>query len=256
MPSILEVNDLAKYFGGVRALDGVTLSVPERSVVGLIGPNGSGKTTLFNVVTGFYEPTRGEVLFRNNDGSMERVDGLNPNEVFLKGVVRTFQVPRLFTSLTVLENVLVTPPVQIGERVLDAPFKSRWEKQERELARKAVELLKRFGMGDYVFSRVTELSVAHIKLLETIRGLMTSAKLYLLDEPAAGVDYGVARELFNYIRGLREEGLTFLIVEHRLDVLMDYVDYVYVLHNGRLLSEGRPSEVVSDPKVIEAYIGG
>ncbi len=256
MPNILEVRDLAKYFGGVRALDGVTISVPEKSIVGLIGPNGSGKTTLFNVVTGFYEPTRGEVLLRDDDGSVERIDGLNPNEVFLKGVVRTFQVPRLFTSLTVLENVLVTPPVQIGERVLDAPFKSRWEKQERELARKAVGLLKRFGMGDYVYSRVTELSVAHIKLLETIRGLMTSATLYLLDEPAAGVDYGVARELFNYIRGLREEGLTFFIVEHRLDVLMDYVDYVYVLHNGKLLSEGKPSEVVNDPKVIEAYIGG
>jgi len=257
VPNILEARDLAKYFGGVRALDGVTLSVPEKSIVGLIGPNGSGKTTLFNVVTGFYEPTRGEVLLKdNNSGSMERIDGLNPNEVFLKGVVRTFQVPRLFTSLTVLENVLVTPPVQIGERVLDAPFKSRWEKQERELARKAVWLLKKFGLGDYIYSRVTELSVAHVKLLETIRGLMTNARLYLLDEPAAGVDYGVARELFNYIRGLREEGLTFLIVEHRLDVLMDYVDYVYVLHNGKLLSEGKPSEVVNDPKVVEAYIGG
>ena len=249
---ILEVKDVAKYFGGVKALDGVTLSVPRGGMIGLIGPNGSGKTTLFNVVTGFYVPTRGEVWFEG-----ERIDGLNPNEVYLKGIVRTFQIPRLFPSLTVLENVMLTPPNQIGERPLYAPMRSKWEGQEKELARKAVRLLKRFGLGDYVHANVSELSAAHIKLLETIRGLMTDAKLYLLDEPAAGVAYDMAKEMFTFIRKLRdEEGLTFFIIEHRLEVLMEFVDYVYVLHNGKLLAEGRPDEVVQNKAVIEAYLGG
>ncbi len=255
MRAVLEVRDVAKYFGGVKALDGVSLEVPETGLVGLIGPNGSGKTTLFNVVTGFYVPDKGEVLLRESD-DLVRIDGLNPNEVFKKGVVRTFQIPRLFNSLTVLENLLVTPLGQRGESLVRALLRGSWSGQERELARKAVELLKMFDMLHYANSKVSELSVAHIKMLETIRGLMTPAKLYLLDEPAAGVDYSTARKLFTYVRKLRDErGLTFLVIEHRLEILMEYVDYVYVLHNGKLLSEGKPQEVVSDPKVVEAYIG-
>jgi len=252
MRNILEVKDVAKHFGGVKALDGVTLEIPEKGVIGLIGPNGSGKTTLFNVISGFYIPTRGEVWYNG-----ERIDGLNPNEVFLKGIVRTFQIPRLFNSLTLLENVILTPLHQEGERILKAPIKSAWEKQEIQLAEKAVHLLKKFGLVDLIDAKVSELSAAHMKMVETIRGLITEARLYLLDEPAAGVAYTTARELFSFITKLREEeGLTFFIIEHRLEVLMDFVDYVYVLHNGKLLSQGKPGEVINDPKVIEAYLGG
>ncbi len=255
MSNVLEVRDVAKYFGGVRALDGVSLSVPEKGLIGLIGPNGSGKTTLFNVITGFYVPDKGSVWFKESE-DMVRIDGLNPNEVFRRGIVRTFQIPRLFNSLTVLENLLVTPPGQKGESITKALFIKSWSDEEREFARRAINLLRLFGMSRYVDSKIYELSAAHIKMLETMRGLMTPAKLYLLDEPAAGVDYPVARELFTYVRRLREEQeLTFLIIEHRLEILMEFVDYVYVLHNGKLLSEGRPQEVISDPKVIEAYIG-
>ncbi|MEO3993985.1 MAG: ABC transporter ATP-binding protein [Desulfurococcaceae archaeon TW002] len=252
---ILEVRDVAKYFGGVKALDGVSLVVPERGLIGLIGPNGSGKTTLFNVITGFYVPDRGSVLFRESN-DLIRIDGLNPNEVFKKGIVRTFQIPRLFNSLTVLENLLVTPLGQKGEKPVSALFRNSWSAQEKALAKKAIELLKTFNMLHYANSKISELSAAHIKMLETIRGLMTPAKLYLLDEPTAGVDYLMAKELFTYVRRLRDEhNLTFFIIEHRLEILMEYVDYVYVLHNGKLLSEGKPQEVISDPKVIEAYIG-
>ncbi|MEM0334923.1 MAG: ABC transporter ATP-binding protein [Thermofilum sp.] len=255
MASILEVVEVSKRFGGIVALDGVTLSVPERGVVGLIGPNGSGKTTLFNVVTGFYTPDKGEVLYRGENG-VERIHGLNPNEVFAKGIVRTFQIPRLFRSLTVLENLLVTPQGQSGENPFLSLSKRRWENQERELARRALSLLKRFGLLNYANKKVSELSAAHMKLVETIRGLMTPARLYLLDEPAAGVEAAAAHELFRLVRELREtEGLTFFIVEHRIEILTKYVDYVYVLHNGRLLAEGKPEEVVSNPKVVEAYIG-
>ncbi len=255
MSTVLEVRDVAKYFGGIRALDGITLSVPEKGLIGLIGPNGSGKTTLFNVVTGFYVPDRGSVWFRDSGGTW-RIDGLNPNEVFRKGIVRTFQTPRLFKSLTVLENLLLTPIGQKGEDITRVFYEKTWRDQELELARKAVKLLKTFNMLQYANLMASELSVAHMKMLETMRGLMTPATLYLLDEPAAGVDYPQARELFSYVKRLRnEQGLSFLIIEHRIEILMEFVDYVYVLHNGRLLCEGKPQEVVSDPRVIEAYIG-
>lgn len=256
MASILEVVEVSKRFGGITALDEVTLSVPEKGIVGLIGPNGSGKTTLFNVVTGFHTPDKGEVLYKGQNG-VERIHGLNPNEVFAKGIVRTFQIPRLFRSLTVLENLMVTPLGQVGESPFSALAKRKWESQERELAGRALSLLRRFGLSAYANRKVSELSAAHMKLVETIRGLMTPARLYLLDEPAAGVEAAAAHELFRLVRGLREtEGLTFFIIEHRIEILMKYVDYVYVLHNGKLLAEGRPEEVVSNPKVVEAYIGG
>jgi branched-chain amino acid transport system ATP-binding protein len=251
MTVMLEVEKVAKYFGGVKALDGVSLNVKRGSIIGLIGPNGSGKTTLFNVITGFYEPTKGEVWFEG-----ERIDGLNPNEIYKKGIVRTFQIPKLFQSLSVLENVLLTPPNQLGEKPFVAPFRKKWSEQEVILAKRAVDLLNMFDLKPYVRSKVSELSAAHIKLLETIRGIMGNAKLLLLDEPAAGVAYTTAKEMFEFIVRLRNEaGLTFFIIEHRLEVLMDYVEYVYVLHNGKLLSEGKPEEVMQDKKVIEAYIG-
>jgi branched-chain amino acid transport system ATP-binding protein len=252
--NILEVNSVTKTFGGIVALQDVSINVPERGVIGLIGPNGSGKTTLFNVVSGFYVPDKGEVWYHNG-GSSERIDGLNPNEVFAKGIVRTFQIPRLFKSLTVLENLLLTPYGQKGEHPLKAINPETWQEEEKALAKKAIELLKRFGLVEYAHVKVSELSGAHMKLVETIRGLMTPARVFLLDEPAAGVEATAAHNLFRLVRELNANGYTFLIVEHRIEVLMQYVDYVYVLHNGQLLAEGKPDEVVSDKRVIEAYIG-
>jgi len=252
MDPILRVQGVSKRFGGVEALKDVSLEVKRGSITGLIGPNGSGKSTLFNVITGFYKPDSGSVYFEG-----KRIDGLNPNEIYNMGIARTFQIPRLFGSLTILENMMLSPKGQRGESLVRAPFKKVWLDEEIQLANEVKNLLKEFDMDGLYKVYASELSGGHIKMVETSKGILGRAKLILLDEPTAGVHYAVGRNLFEYINYLRKSrDLTFFIVEHRIELLFDYVDYVYVLHMGRVLSQGTPDEVASDPKVIEAYIGG
>ncbi|MCX8170959.1 MAG: ABC transporter ATP-binding protein [Candidatus Bathyarchaeota archaeon] len=252
MNSILEVRKVSKRFGGVEALKDVSLNVERESITGLIGPNGSGKSTLFNVITGFYKPDSGSVYFEG-----KRIDGLNPNEIYSMGIARTFQIPRLFASLTTLENMMLSPKGQKGENLLKAPLRKTWIKEESEIANEVKNLLKEFDMDGLHKMPASGLSGGHVKMVETSKGILGRAKLILLDEPTAGVHYAVGRNLFEYISYLRKTfNLTFFIIEHRIDLLFDYVDYVYVLHMGKLLSQGTPEEVASDPKVIEAYIGG
>lgn len=247
---ILKVEGVSKRFGGVVALDNVTLSVREGSVTGLIGPNGSGKTTLFNVISGFYPPDSGEVYFMGN-----KITGLNPNEIYNLGLIRTFQNPRLFPRLTVLENLLVAAESR-GERVISSIAKRNWIDDETKLVKKAYEVMKSIGLEGVERNIASDVSGAHMKLIETARSLMNNPKILLVDEPAAGISYSAAKNLFSYLLKLKEEyGITLFIIEHRIDILMNYVDYVYVLHLGKLLSEGTPREVLSDKKVIEAYIG-
>ncbi|MEM2538957.1 MAG: ABC transporter ATP-binding protein [Candidatus Bathyarchaeia archaeon] len=252
MNPILEVRGVSKRFGGVEALKDVSLKVKRGSITGLIGPNGSGKSTLFNVITGFYKPDSGSVYFEG-----KRIDGLNPNEIYNMGIARTFQIPRLFGSLTTLENMMLSPKGQRGESLLRAPLRKTWINEELQIADEVKNLLKEFDMDDLYKMPTSSLSGGHVKMVETSKGILGRAKLILLDEPTAGVHYAVGRGLFEYISYLRRTfNLTFFIIEHRIDLLFDYVDYVYVLHMGRLLSQGTPEEVASDPKVIEAYIGG
>jgi len=249
---ILKVQNVSKRFGGVEALGDVSLEVKRGSITGLIGPNGSGKSTLFNVITGFYKPDSGSVYFEG-----KRIDGLNPNEIYNMGIARTFQIPRLFGSLTILENMMLSPKGQKGESLLKAPFKKVWLEEELQIATEVKHLLKEFGMDGLYNLPASDLSGGHIKMVETSKGILGRAKLILLDEPTAGVHYAIGRNLFEYISYLRRtRGLTFFIIEHKIELLFDYVDYVYVLHMGRVLSQGTPEEVASDPKVIEAYIGG
>lgn len=251
MDPILRVQNVSKRFGGVEALKDVSLEVKRGSVTGLIGPNGSGKSTLFNVITGFYKPDFGSVYFEG-----KRIDGLNPDEVYNMGIARTFQTPRLFGPLTTLENMMLSPKGQRGESLLRAPSRKTWLNEEIQIANEVKSLLKEFDMDGLHKMLASDLSGGHVKMVETSKGILGRAKLILLDEPTAGVHYVVGKNLFEYINYLRKTyNLTFFIIEHRIDLLFDYVDYVYVLHMGRLLSEGTPEEVASDPKVIEAYIG-
>lgn len=249
---ILLVQNVSKRFGGVEALKDVNLKVERGSITGLIGPNGSGKSTLFNIITGFYKPDSGSVFFEGR-----RIDGLNPNEIYDMGIARTFQIPRLFSSLTILENMMLSPKGQKGEKLFRAPFRKEWIKEELQIASEVKSLLKEFEMDGIYDSYASSLSGGHIKMVETSKGILGRAKLILLDEPTAGVHYAVGRSLFEYISYLRKtRNLTFFIIEHRIDLLFDYVDYVYVLHMGKVLSQGTPEEVAADPKVVESYIGG
>jgi len=240
-----------KHFGGIRAVDGVTTSVAEGELVGLIGPNGSGKSTLFNVISGVYKPDGGTITFRG-----ERIDGLDAWDIFARGIVRSFQNPRLFRGMTVVENALVPPRGQRGERVTNAPLPRRWEDQEIALAQDALRILAQNQLDAVRLNWATEVSGGQMKLLEVSRATMGEPKLLMLDEPTAGVAPKLAEEIFQTIVRLRREhGLTFVIIEHRLEVLLDYVERVFVMHEGRILFDGKPEAAVADPKVIDAYLG-
>ncbi len=250
---VLEAVDIVKRFGGVVALDGVTVRVPERGFFLLIGPNGSGKTTLVNVVTGFLKPDHGKVYFMGRE-----ITGLPPHRIARMGLVRTFQIPKPFMNLTVLENLLVAVQGNPGENPYIAPLhKSSWARLERRSVEKAFTILKWLGMESAWDKKATELSAAELKLLEVGRVLMSGARMVIMDEPAAGVNPTQAHEIFDTLRRLREEqGLTFLVIEHRIDIAAQYVDYVYAMHLGKVISQGPPDKVLRDPRVVESYLGG
>jgi len=251
MAPILRLEDVHKHFGGLRAVDGVTAEVADGELVGLIGPNGSGKSTLFNVISGVYRPDGGTITFRG-----DRIDGLEPWEIFSRGVVRSFQNPRLFRGMTVVENALLPARDQKGERLVNAPFPGRWKDQEKRLAEDALAILARNQLEAVRLNWATEISGGQMKLLEVSRTMMAAQKLLLLDEPTAGVAAKLAGEIFEEIAALRREhGLTFLIIEHRLEVLLGAVERVLVLHQGRVLFDGKPDEAVADPAVADAYLG-
>jgi len=249
---LLEINEVKKAFGNLKALDGVTFNVREKELHILIGPNGSGKTTLINVVSGFYKPDSGKVAFGGED-----VTRMAPHRLYERGLTRTFQIPSLFTKLTVLENVLAAEKGNPGESFPRSIFRRSWVNKEKEATEKAFKILQLLSLDRVWDNEATALSGGQMKLLELARALMSGGKMVLLDEPISGVNPTLAHEIFGRIIRLRDElGVTFLIVEHRLEIALRYVDIVTAMALGRVVAAGKPEIVMADPKVIEAYLGG
>lgn len=247
---ILVTRDVTKAFGGLVAVNRVSIAVKRRSITMLMGPNGAGKTTFINVCTGVYKPDTGRIYFDGND-----ITGMPPYMVYKLGFVRTFQIPIPFQSLTVLENVLVAMNA-IGENPLAAPLRKFWIRAEEENVKKAFSILNMVGLSKFWDFPAHKLGAAQLKMLEVARALAAGAKLIALDEPVGGVDPAYAHKIFNHIRWLKEElNVTFLLIEHRIDLALPYVDYVYVMDRGSIIAEGASEEVVKNPRVVEIYIG-
>jgi ABC-type branched-subunit amino acid transport system ATPase component len=251
VPPLLEVRGLARSFYGVRALDGVDLDVARGTITGLIGPNGAGKTTLFHCVSGLVPPHAGRVRFDGED-----VTGWRPDRITERGLVRTFQIARGFPRLSVLENLLLYGARQPGEGLLAAALGTRAaRRREAELIERAHGVARRLGLTRVLGAPASDLSGGQKKLLELGRALMTDPQLILLDEPIAGVNPSLAREIADRLEALRDGGLTFLVIEHHLDVIARLCAPVIVMAEGRHLAEGSFTEVAADPRVQEAYMG-
>jgi len=252
--TILAVEDLRKSFGGITAVDGVSFAVERGTITGLIGPNGAGKSTTFNLLTGVYAPDRGRVRF---DGT--NITGWRPDRVARQGLVRSFQIARELEEMTVMENVMLAPPDQFGERFWSAVLpglRGRVARQEAQLRERAWEILEFFELNDLADERAGSLSGGQRKLLEMARVLMTDPEMILLDEPMAGVNPTLEEKLLDRLHELQERGYTFLLVEHDMDVVMNHCDPIVVLHQGQVLAEGDPQLVRNDERVLDAYLGG
>jgi ABC-type branched-subunit amino acid transport system ATPase component len=248
---LLEVRDLKRSYYGVHALRGVDLAVEAGHITGLIGPNGAGKTTLFNCISGLVPPDSGCVRF---DGSI--ITGWRPDRVSGAGLVRTFQIARGFPRLSVLENLLLYGTAQPGERLVHAVTRSRpARRREAELRERARAIAQRLNLTHVLGHRAAELSGGQKKLLEIGRALMAQPKLLLLDEPVAGVNPTLAREIGEHLRGLVADGVSVLLIEHHMDTIAALCDPVIVMAEGRRLRQGSFAGLAADPVVQEAYMG-
>ncbi|NIB98957.1 ABC transporter ATP-binding protein [Halobacterium sp. R2-5] len=250
----LRVEGLRKEFGGITAVDGASFEVEEGSLTGLIGPNGAGKSTTFNCITGVHDATTGDVYFRG-----EEITGLQPHDIAQRGLVRTFQIARELDEMTVLENVMLAPGGQGGESITRSVvpgLRSQVVEEERDLRDEAWETLEFFELDHLATEYAGNLSGGQRKLLELARALMTDPDVMLLDEPFAGVNPTLEEKLLDRIHDLREQGLTFLLVEHDMDLIMENCEHVIVMHQGRVLDEGPPERIQNNEEVIEAYLGG
>lgn len=247
------MEDVTKAFGGLRAVNGCSVKVERGSITGLIGPNGAGKTTLFNIITGFIRPDSGRILF---DG--ERIDGLPPHRIFRKGLVRTFQIPRELKSMTVIENLMLVPMDQAGEKIwnpLLLPF--RVSAQEEENFNRAEGVLDFVNLGHLRDEYAANLSGGQKKLLELARTLMCDPKTILLDEPGAGVNRVLLSKLVEDIERVRRDlGITFFVIEHDMDLITRLCDTVIVMSEGSKLAQGTAEEIRANEAVLEAYLGG
>ncbi len=251
MEEILVVENIVKTFSGLKAIDNVSLKIGRGGVYGIIGPNGSGKSTLFNVISGVLKPDSGRIYFMG-----ERIDGLPPHEIYNRGIARSFQIPTLFLKMPVIENMLLPPKRQKGEILYHAPFQRSWESQELNLAEKAKNTLHDLKLINVYGNKASEVSGGQMKLLEVGRTMMAEPKLILLDEPTAGIAPNLAEEIFKIIKSLRDKyGLTFMIIEHRYDILFKHAEYIFLLNEGKLIAEGQPSKLLDSTILAQVYLG-
>jgi branched-chain amino acid transport system ATP-binding protein len=251
MAPAIEVQNVSKFFGSLRAVDDVSVSVEEKSLTILIGPNGSGKTTLINTIAGLYHADTGKVFFNGRD-----ITTLQSHEIYKLGLARTFQIPSLFGKLSVLENAMVAAKGNPGENFLRSMIRGSWIKKEREVAESSFKTLSVVGLYSMWDKPAESLSGGQMKLLEIGRALMGGAKVVLLDEPISGVNPKLAHEIFETLISLRRDlGVTFFIIEHRLDIALQYIDTVVAMAYGKLIAAGKPELVMADPRLIEAYLG-
>jgi neutral amino acid transport system ATP-binding protein len=247
---ILKAAGVRRNFGGITAVDVDRVEVQRGSITALIGPNGAGKTTFFNLMTGFDKPNNGEWSF---DGAS--MDGVAPHRMASRGMVRTFQLTKSLTKLPVIENMKLGATGQKGEKWWNGLFPATWKKQEAEIEARADELLKRFKLDHMRDEYAGALSGGQRKLLEMARALMTNPTLVMLDEPMAGVNPALKQSLNAHVRGLRDDGMTVLFVEHDMDMVHDISDWVIVMAEGRIIAEGTPDDISTNQDVIDAYLG-
>ena len=249
---MIVVQDVVKHFGGVAAVDGVSMEIKQGTITGLIGPNGAGKSTLFNLIAGNLNPESGSIYLDGED-----VTGLKPHMLFSKGLLRTFQIAHEFQSLSVLDNLMMVPSLQVGESLLGAWFKrEKVVHQEAEMRGKAEEVISFLNMGHLANELAGNLSGGQKKLLELGRTMMTSSKVVILDEVGAGVNRTLLKEIGDAILSMnRERGFTFCMIEHDMDFISRLCDPVVVMAEGKILAQGSAKEIKANEDVIEAYLG-
>ena len=255
--SLLEVKGLTKNFGGLSAVSNVSLKAEKGELIGLIGPNGAGKTTFFNLLTGVYVPTEGTIELETENGKT-LLNGIAPNKITELGLARTFQNIRLFKDLTVLENVMVAMHAHKGNSLFSSLFRTKaYYETEKMMKEEALELLKIFNLESFALDKAKNLAYGQQRELEIVRALATKPKILFLDEPAAGMNPQETANLTKLIAQIQEQfGLTVVLIEHDMSLVMEICQRLYVLEYGRLLAHGTPEEIKKNPDVIRAYLGG
>ncbi len=248
---ILSISDVTKSFDGPLVLNGINMEIESGKLYQLIGPNGSGKTTLINAISGLLKPDTGKIIF---DGIDITSKGLF--DTYNTGLVRTWQIPQPFGTLTTMENFLISSGGNSGESFLVAPLKSKWKGDESKITERTMEIMEMVNLVGQKDTASQNLSSGQQKLLELGRAMMSGASMILMDEPIAGVNPTLAHEIFKKISTLCEkQNITFLIVEHRLDIALQYADHVFAMNRGKIIADGNSDDIIKHPKVVESYLG-